>query len=259
MTKQTIRPTEPTNDNNEGADEQLEVGEQMDADTRRNLINKLHKKAKWMYLVHLNSDDATTIIHGGKLLKDSIEYEMILKKVRDCAKGWKHRSINKMIDYVSNVIEAERTAQPTYSIANAKEKDLLYEYFIERFTKEDFIDIFVWTVDILDYDNSSELAKWFMMQVFANLAVEEKLHVDITSKHREKSREGWGSRAALLQFWDDLGGQEQFDPVHLGEFAEVQSKPSKQSKSSKTKNKPVSTILIQSTRPAPTATPLGKY
>jgi len=47
-------------------------------------------------------------------------------------------------------------------IVGCKDVQTLYTYFISKFTKENFLDVFYWMDGYLDVDGSSALGKYYM-------------------------------------------------------------------------------------------------
>ena len=75
--------------------------------------------------------------------------------------------------------------------------------------------------DYIDFENSSDLAKWFMKNIYANLGAECRTLINVGGR---KEPRAMVEREAVLQAWDAMALRDEFDDIDMTEFAELSSR-----------------------------------
>ncbi|OXV10002.1 hypothetical protein Egran_02235 [Elaphomyces granulatus] len=86
---------------------------------------------------------------------------MSRQRILDWCKGWKSKSLEKMNFYVNQELEQAR-AQAGINLSTANDPKAISEHFRQIFTPEKFFKVFYWTKDILDFEKTSDLGKYFV-------------------------------------------------------------------------------------------------
>jgi hypothetical protein len=62
-------------------------------------------------------------------------------------------------------------------VKSCQDAQVLVEHFPEKCAKENFA-VFLFVEGYLDFDTSTDLGKWYMNEIYANLCMRIKLHLD---------------------------------------------------------------------------------
>ncbi|EGD94834.1 hypothetical protein TESG_02336 [Trichophyton tonsurans CBS 112818] len=129
---------------------------------------KLCREARWLYLLSFQKMGIDSLVKTAYEDADSYEFSSARTALLEAIKGWKCKTL---------------------------------------FTAEKFFIVFYWAAPIVDYDKSSEKGKWYLRNVYANLAAEVKLYLDLVERS-DSMRETNSCWDEIRDLWDVLGDSE---------------------------------------------------
>ncbi|KAH0538956.1 hypothetical protein FGG08_004471 [Glutinoglossum americanum] len=226
----TITPPEPTpiatgKRHGEPSDEPVkrqrykDGGQQQQPDAAsQQRLKAVIEAARWMMLLCFNHErwkDVLADVYGAGTDPHSQERQLAQKKILIRVASWKNKSINKMIAHVAELKDLDAMAQG--SMASSQDVLVLYDYFMNSFNQKNFLKVFFFTLPFLDVDGSSPLGKYYLQNIYANLAIRCKLHHDIVVAKGGKERL---SRKELLGFYNTMAHRTEFSEVDRSCFKE---------------------------------------
>ena len=111
---------------------------------------------------------------------------------------------------------------------------LLVEYFAKRFTADNFFRVFFCVEGFLDVEASPDLGKWYLRNIYANLMMRMKLHLDWA---RDGEKGISNSRKDFLAFVKSMTKVEEYQAVTRECFVELAGRVSRQRRGDKEKAK----------------------
>ncbi|KAJ5142760.1 uncharacterized protein N7515_001547 [Penicillium bovifimosum] len=113
-------------------------------------------------------------------------------------RNWKSRTLERLREYIVRAIETSEV-----NLRHIVEPNALFRHFFDNFSIEDFVHVFRWMADLLDWHRTSRMGQHFVRSVWANLATQMKLHCDIDAVPNPEQSEGdWKQ---IVAFWDTMG------------------------------------------------------
>lgn len=96
-----------------------------------------------------------------------------------------------------------------------KEPQKLHEFFAEQWHPSLFGDIWSSMSKVIDISRSSQPGRWFVKDIFVNLAVQMKLYLDTRSL---------ADFDILSDFYDQLGENKNYSDIQRASFREVRAR-----------------------------------
>ncbi|OXV06464.1 hypothetical protein Egran_05768, partial [Elaphomyces granulatus] len=183
----------------------------------------LKQSFRWLYLTKFNTDGLEDPIRDiyGNPEETSFTFSAARVKILEWAKGWKSKSLARMLEHVQHEKERSREEDPDFCMARSSNVSSLHHYFQKAFTADRFLEVFYWARPILDFEKSSPLGQYYLKHyatdIYSNLAVQVKLHDDlIEGDRRTEIQCSWTD---ILSFWDEMASSQNYEGVDKGVFA----------------------------------------
>ncbi|KAI9746854.1 MAG: tRNA-splicing endonuclease subunit sen54 [Chaenotheca gracillima] len=180
----------------------------------------VNRKTRWMMLLYLNNVHYEKVIFQVFDTKsphpDSLLYRQTRTTIMNSVKAYKHETIKNMLAHVGK-LKSMQGAQGGL-LRSSSDVGVLNEFFCETFNKENFLNVFHFMNGYLDVDNSSDLGKYYLRNIYANLAAQCKLLSDRMEKNEPGIRD---LREEIGAFFDSMPTKSEFDGVSKAEFAEI--------------------------------------
>ncbi|KAI5307004.1 hypothetical protein KEM56_005677 [Ascosphaera pollenicola] len=185
------------------------------------VINNLDRRTRFSVLLHMRHEKsvADSLVReclGAAFDPDSAAHVQLIDRVRQNFRSFKHKTLQNLKKHVADLCE-EHSDDPN-GIARMSDPVQLHNYFVNNFTAESFLSVFSFVDGYLDVDNSSELGKYYMREVYANIATKMKLYNDTCALNPREATAEWKE---VLELWDMVPQERNFQNVTRREFAEV--------------------------------------
>ncbi|KAN0085574.1 hypothetical protein V8E54_002041 [Elaphomyces granulatus] len=136
--------------------------------------------------------------------KDLIEpfWENSQSSQKEAEAPWKCKALRAMKEHVNEEIKiSEAQSSNGLHLGTLREAPDIMKYFLNVYRPENFIQVFCFTKAFLDMKTTSEWGLWFLNNIYANLATQVKLYLDVSQK---KPQEEAGAWLEILEFWDQM-------------------------------------------------------
>ncbi|KAJ5139276.1 uncharacterized protein N7515_004124 [Penicillium bovifimosum] len=112
--------------------------------------------------------------------------------------------MDRIIQVVEEVLPPgeKYTNQRAEPLARERDPARLFRYFCSIFDVSKFNYVFSWAAAKVDYSRSTARGQWYMKQVWANVAVQVKLYLDIDPETESQLRSGFWNE--IVQWWDAM-------------------------------------------------------
>ncbi|KAI9749067.1 MAG: hypothetical protein M4579_007018 [Chaenotheca gracillima] len=180
--------------------------------------DKLNRKTRWLMLLYLNN------VHHDKVIKqvfspapdpDSVLYRTARTTIFNTVKAYKHDTVENMITHVK---KCKGAVEEYHVLRTSQDIPTLNNFFRSTFSKENFLHVFHFMQGYMEVDKSSDLGKYYLTNIYANLATQCKLLVDKMEKGENGIKD---FRHQLLEFFDVMATRKEFDSVTKAEFVEI--------------------------------------
>ncbi|KAN0084814.1 hypothetical protein V8E54_001281 [Elaphomyces granulatus] len=156
-------------------------------------LKELEYEARWHYFLHFDTykchDTICKVFPGCSVASYSRQ------KILELTKNWKSKSIQIMEKLVAEELDLA-SQNPGVSIASITAQRDVTAHFLQTFRPDKFFTVFYWIKKTIDYEGASPLGKYYMSNIFANLAGYVKLYLDSKSDdNRQMTKE------TILDFW----------------------------------------------------------
>ncbi|WEW55062.1 hypothetical protein PRK78_000490 [Emydomyces testavorans] len=183
---------------------------------------ELFKKLWWMYLLFLHYSGILGVVNEVYSSLDkqlgtwywTVEYE---KRARDILKNWKCHSLKKFRVHIEYLMEVSHADNPEMGIHHCTEQDKLVAYFTHLFDRDSFKKVFYWATPVLNIENSSPHGKWYLAQIYGNIAARVKILTDVPSGDRKADDNEY-----LSTYWSTITQKPRLCDVDIDDFAEQQ-------------------------------------
>ncbi|KAI5298275.1 hypothetical protein KEM56_004196 [Ascosphaera pollenicola] len=112
-----------------------------------------------------------------EIANDDVRLDAYEDLLRHSTREFKYETFKRMKKFVHLAILRSEGERHT-SIGLVDRPQGLFDYFCNTVRDIDFYDVFYWTKDILDYEGTGELGRWYMKEIFCNIAVNVKIYLD---------------------------------------------------------------------------------
>ncbi|KAN0080675.1 hypothetical protein V8E54_003879 [Elaphomyces granulatus] len=102
---------------------------------------------------------------------------------------------------------------PGVSIASITAQKDVTTHFLQTFRPEKSFTVFYWMKKTFDYEGASPLGKYYMSNIFANLAGYVKLYLDLKSDNNRQM-----TKETILDFWDRMTEAKNYSQVDQTDF-----------------------------------------
>ncbi|MCJ1367489.1 hypothetical protein MMC16_006622 [Acarospora aff. strigata] len=182
-------------------------------------INSIERKTRWLHLLHFSNryaDDIIKEVYGEDVDPNGQDYNFAENLIKDQTRSYKLMVIKKMLEHVRAVKDNERTTPG--GVTQQTDSAVLHEYFLSVFTKETFLQVFYFMDGYLDFDGCSNLGKYYMKNIYANFAVQCKLHDDLVERNDPGRHD---SHKDIGDFYQTMSLSKHYDQVDDAQFAEL--------------------------------------
>ncbi|KZZ92220.1 hypothetical protein AAP_02875 [Ascosphaera apis ARSEF 7405] len=179
---------------------------------------------KWHYLLHFNTNEIRECVEKAVPEIANDQFRMDSYDV-DSAKyltGCKSETHSRMKSYVKMQYRLSKNRKGA-DIEFVDRSDVLFKLFDDCFDVEDFNYVFYWVKTIVDYERCSTIGKWFLRNVFVNLAVVTKLYLDKVERHDPSAAE---MKSQMLMSWERT--MSRYEDIRKSDFAPAQKRVKKQ-------------------------------
>jgi len=167
-----------------------------------------------IFLTHsnLNAHEVIDTITGGALGHDTNQFITLRTKVLENTRTHKNKTIDGMEDHIAKLLEDNTwlRGMPEHDFKN---------YLSNHLNAQNWAAVFNYIKDYIDLDNSSDLAKWFIKNIYANLGAECRTLVQAGGRKTAETE-----RKAVLTAWDAMALREEFDNMDISEIAELSNR-----------------------------------
>jgi hypothetical protein len=196
---------------------QSSSGENPDKDTE--WTNKLDRLIRFnVFLTHsnLNANELIDHITDSSLPHETPQFAKLRTKLMENTRSHKNKTIDNLEDHIAILLKD-----------NGWLKDMGDEgfkrYLHSHLNQQNWQHIWVYMKDYVDYENSSELGKWFMKNIYANLG-HMACKLVIAGGRKERTADALKAREDILKAWDALALRQEFDEIDIYEFAELSNR-----------------------------------